>query len=441
MYRKLSFLIFFVALLGLTSVARATDFTSSNFINRDPVVNVAGGQATSTSFQIFSDVGEVVIGESSSTNFMSWAGFLYFSAVTTPVVSATAGDAAATVSWTAAAGSLGYNVTAYEVGQSTVSGGPYSYTNVGSVLSSARSGLTNGTVYYFVVRALDYYAVPITTSSQVSATPVAAAVSPPASSGGGGGGGGGPPPAPVQTTVVFSGRAYPGSTVTLMKDAQVVATTISGPTANFLITLTSLTAGNFIFSLYSEDNKGNRSSLVTFPVGITSGATTNVSGIFLAPTIAVDKSEVKQGDDIAIFGQSTPVSDIMITVNSDVPVYVKTKADSNGIYLYNFDTTPLEYGQHLAKSKASLNGEISGYSRTVGFLVSNKNITTVSQTCDGKADMNSDCKVNLVDFSIAAYWYKRPLSNEFKLIEKAKLNGDALINLVDLSIMAYHWTG
>jgi hypothetical protein len=49
--------------------------------------------------------------------------------------------------------------------------------------------------------------------------------------------------------------------------------------------------------------------------------------------------------------------------------------------------------------------------------------------------------VNLVDFSIAAYWYKRPLSADFKVKEAAKLNGDGKIDLVDFSIMAYYWTG
>jgi hypothetical protein len=59
----------------------------------------------------------------------------------------------------------------------------------------------------------------------------------------------------------------------------------------------------------------------------------------------------------------------------------------------------------------------------------------------GKADLNCDGRVNLVDFSIAAYWYKRPLNDAFKAIEKDRLNGDGKIDLIDFSIMAYYWTG
>ncbi|MGC9067357.1 MAG: Ig-like domain-containing protein, partial [Minisyncoccia bacterium] len=151
--------------------------------------------------------------------------------------------------------------------------------------------------------------------------------------GGGGGGGGGYVPPPIIPTlhgtgqVNFTGRAYPNSTVTLLKDAQIVATTIAGSDANFQISLTNITAGSYIFSVYSEDNKGNRSSLLTFPLSVTSGVVTNVTGIFISPTIDVDKVEVKKGEVIKIFGQAIPNSDITVIINSDKEIYGKTKAD------------------------------------------------------------------------------------------------------------------
>jgi hypothetical protein len=167
-----------------------------------------------------------------------------------------------------------------------------------------------------------------------------------------------------------------------------------------------------------------------------------VSGIFISPTIAVDKSEVKRGDDIAIFGQSAPQSDIVISVNSDQEFFAKTNTDKNGIYLYNFDTTELDMGQHLTKSKAALNGDVSSFSKSVGFLVGTKNVAAAAAAkCPAKADLNNDCRVNLVDFSIAAYWYKRTLTPAFMAIEKERLSGDGKISLVDFSIMAYFWTG
>ena len=194
--------------------------------------------------------------------------------------------------------------------------------------------------------------------------------------------------------------------------------------------------------MYSEDYQGRRSSLLTFPVNVTAGATTNVGGIFIAPSIAGDKTEVARGENIGIFGQSVPFGDITVVVHSDEEFLSKIKADKDGIYLLNFDTTPLALAQHFTKSKSAIGNEISSFSQAVSFKVGLKTVLAVPPgKCPKKADLNTDCKVNLIDFSIAAYWYKRPLSAEFKAIEKEKLNGDGKITLVDFSIMAYYWTG
>lgn len=220
------------------------------------------------------------------------------------------------------------------------------------------------------------------------------------------------------------------------------ATIIAGVDAGFQTSITGLAAGNYIFSLYSEDKESRRSSLLTFPVGVTQGVTTYVSGIFIAPTIAVDKSEVKRGDNIAIFGQSAPAADIVISVNSEEEIFAKTAADKDGVYLYNFDTSVLDYGSHITKSKSAIaNQLISGFSSAVSFKVGDKTAAKAPPAKCAKADLNCDGRVNLADFSIAAYWYKRPISMEFAEKEKEALNGDGKIDLADFSIMAYYWTG
>lgn len=259
--------------------------------------------------------------------------------------------------------------------------------------------------------------------------------------GGGGGGGGYVPPTPT-TQVLFTGRAYPKSIVTLLKDATVAATTIASSNANFQINLSGLSGGNYIFSIYSEDDRGNRSSLLTFPLSVVSGATLNVDDIFIAPTIDVNKSEVKRGENIAIFGQSAAQADIVISVNSEEEFFAKTISDKDGIYLYNFDTAILDYGSHYTKSKASIGNQlISGFSYLANFKVGTKTVFKETMKIPEKGDLNNDKRVNLVDFSIAAYWYKRPISTAFAAIEAEKLNNDGKIDLVDFSIMAYYWTG
>jgi hypothetical protein len=251
-----------------------------------------------------------------------------------------------------------------------------------------------------------------------------------------GGGGGGYVTSPVVTQVTFSGKAYPLSKVGVLKDGQLAITTIAGPDANFNISLTGLSSGNYIFAVFGEDNQGMRSSLFTFPIFITQGAATTVSGIFIAPTIALDKSEVKKGENIAIFGQSVPNGEITISVSSEEEFFSKVKADKGGVYLYNFDTTPLDIGQHFTKSKSAVGGEISSFSKAISFAVGTKTVFAETLKTPTKGDMNNDKRVNLVDFSIAAYWYKRPSPPA-----SIDLNSDGKIDLVDFSIMAYYWTG
>jgi|GEM_PF-780860 len=275
----------------------------------------------------------------------------------------------------------------------------------------------------------------------------ACAANSPAGSGSGGSGGGASGPAnsqnnnPAATGVIFSGRAYPNSTVTLLKDAQVVAKTVADTAANFKISLTGLSSGSYIFSVYGEDAKGLRSSLLAFPVSLTNGSVVTIGSIFINPTISVDKSEVKRGDNIAIFGQSLPNSEITVSVHSDPEIFIKKTADTSGAYLLNFDTSVLDLGGHVTKSKTARDGQISSFSQSVGFIVGDQSVPLKPAFKYVRGDLNEDGKVNLIDFSIASYWYKRKLSPAFKVIEKNHLNGDAIIDLKDFSIMAFNWTG
>lgn len=257
-----------------------------------------------------------------------------------------------------------------------------------------------------------------------------------------GGGGGGGSSKSNKAQVVFSGRAYPNSIVTILKDAQIIATTVSDDDARFQINVSGLSSGSYIFSLYSEDNKGLRSSMRTFPVYLTRGILAKIESIFIAPTLSTDKSEVRKGDPIILFGQTTPTSEVTVEINSNEQIFVKTNADKTGVYLHMFNTAPLEYGQHHAQSRAAYAASISPQSIAAGFVVGDKNVEALDTTsCPAKADLNDDCRVNLVDFSIAAFWYNRTLSETFAFREAEKLNGDRKVNITDFSIMAFYWTG
>ena len=270
-----------------------------------------------------------------------------------------------------------------------------------------------------------------TSTPSVSVTPT----NPP--SGGGGGGGAGFSQQPT-TRVIFNGRAYPNNTVTVLQDAQVVASTVAGPDSQFQVGLSGLSPGNYMFSLYAEDDQGRRSSLSTFPIGITQGALTNVSGIFIAPTLDADKTQVKQGDTLTLFGKTTQNATITIQVNSGQPDFFTTTADAGGAFLYKLDTSGLDMGQHSSKVKAASAGDISEYSQAISFLVGNKNVA--KSVSDAKRfDFNGDGRVNLTDLSMELFWYKKPLTAD--AAQKFDFNHDGIVDLRDISILIYYWTG
>lgn len=190
----LPFLIPFFIFLGLffAGTAGATDYSSASYVIKDPVL-APSGYATSAGYAMTMTVGQIAIGTSTPTVAgtvgETRSGFEYFPFVNRPTPSATAGDAQVSLSWTASTGVLGWVVSGYSVGQSTVSGGPYSFAAVGNVTSSTATGLANGTTYYFVIAAKDFFGNFIATSTEVSGTPVASSV-PPTTPGTGGGGGG-----------------------------------------------------------------------------------------------------------------------------------------------------------------------------------------------------------------------------------------------------------
>ena len=66
------------------------------------------------------------------------------------------------------------------------------------------------------------------------------------------------------TSVTFSGLAYPKSKVTLLKDAQIVATTTAGKDAKFQIDLTGISSGSYIFSICNISNVNYKYDILSF---------------------------------------------------------------------------------------------------------------------------------------------------------------------------------
>jgi hypothetical protein len=151
----------------------ASDLTSSSFIIRDPVIGTGGNYSSSSSFKLFSTGHDSFSGNGSSTNFIGRYGFLYFPFINVGTLTAVQNGIDADLSWPASTAGLGYNVTGYNTGIASVSGGPYTYTDVSNVTSYTYPDLEPGE-YCFVVQTYDAFSNVIGTSNEdcVTITPV-----------------------------------------------------------------------------------------------------------------------------------------------------------------------------------------------------------------------------------------------------------------------------
>lgn len=242
------------------------------------------------------------------------------------------------------------------------------------------------------------------------------------------------PPEPTATSVTFRGIAYPGSTVTIQQNGVTAVQVPADPQARFDVTLGGLTAGTYTFGVFGADQDGRDGPVSNFTLTLATGTSVTITGIFLGPTIAADKTQVRLGDTITVFGTTSPSSTVQIYVSSETETSSQVAANTTGAWSKQFQASDLHIGSHSVRSKATdPDGSVSEFSRSVAFQVA------TTELCAGKTkgDINCDGKVDLVDFSILLfYWNKRNPANA-----RADINQDGTVNIIDFSVMLYFWTG
>ncbi len=260
--------------------------------------------------------------------------------------------------------------------------------------------------------------------------------------GGGGGAGGAPSGAPAEAPgaqVTFSGHTAPSSTVILLKDAAIARSVTADKDGKFELTLINVAAGSFIFSLYSTDQKSTRTSSLSFPLSVSLGGFTTMDGLLLSPTLTTDKLQVKKGDTIKFSGTSVPSSNITLVFSPKFADVVHIGTNQSGAYSYTLTTSNLDKGRFSAKVKTVVGADESSYSPVIAFTIGESSVKNNEQEgCSTTGDLKCDGRVNITDFSVMVYWFKRPLTEAGS---KADLNHDGKVDLIDFSIMASHWTG
>ncbi len=234
------------------------------------------------------------------------------------------------------------------------------------------------------------------------------------------------------TNVTIQGRAYPGATVTVLRDGTVERVIEAGSDAAFSFTLADQTAGITTFGFWALDHAGRTSITYSATFQIVENAVTTLSGILLPPTLAVVPEKAPPGSMVSFEGSAVPSTNVEAYVDQG-QTPEQTVAATNGDWTIAYDTTPLSVEQfHMVKAhyidpqNAALK---SGYSKITSFYVGN-NAATSTLT----ANLNHDSSVNLTDFSILLF-------NWGATGGIADLNADGAVSLPDFSIMLFYWTG
>lgn len=260
-----------------------------------------------------------------------------------------------------------------------------------------------------------------------------------------------PPPSPSPITnngvpltdesgtdsALFRGYAYPGSMVTVLKNGLPLNTLPANQDGTFEVPVRNIKSGTYTFGIKAEYD-GLSSAITTYTIYIPPLEVTTVNDIYLSPTITSDKIEVLRGTPIIFSGKAIPNSNIALTVYYKNGITKNLISGKDGSWRLVFDSKEVGEGDLTAKVRSSTAGSLSAFSNPLLFTVGKQNVMrkTKASLVNARCDLNNDSRVNLLDFSIMAFWYKRlgfPL--------KVDLNSDGRVNLTDLSILAYCWTG
>ncbi len=253
------------------------------------------------------------------------------------------------------------------------------------------------------------------------------------SGGGGSGSSGGSSEVLGDTQINMEGTAYPNETVHILLDAEEVGTVRADNDGEFEFAVEA-SPGTASLGFWSLDAFNTRSITFNTTFDVTQGAITNVRGIMLPPTIAVESAEIDPGDPIAFFGQTAPNKTVELSIDDSVVDTVIS--DSDGRWSIDFDSSTLSLAEHIAKARyRSGTGQLSSdssYSSALTLFVGVEGRATTP------SDLNRDGFINLIDFSILIFWWQ---TNGGDSDPPADINGNGNVGIEDFSILLFNWTG
>ncbi len=241
-----------------------------------------------------------------------------------------------------------------------------------------------------------------------------------------------------RTAVRFSGEAYPYATVSFLKAGAPAGEVLADSLGKFSATLEEKYDSTILYTLFAHDAAGAKSLLINYPLVVYSGYLTHLSGIRFAPTILTDRAQVKAGDYLTVSGYALPNKSLEVAIIPRVPLGSQAEvftlsSEPSGYYKIVLPLSRLPKGDYTVHISYPSDARKS---RLVKFTIGDVNIPSAELSQNIPGDCNADSKIDLVDFSVLAFWYGKP--NPPRCVDA---NDDGIINLVDFSILAFWWTG
>jgi hypothetical protein len=236
-----------------------------------------------------------------------------------------------------------------------------------------------------------------------------------------------------KTATRFSGYAYPNALVTILENGINRIIIQADATGYFETTLEEKYNNNSLYTLFVNDTKGQRSLLLNYPIVIYDGYVTYISGIRFTPTISTDKTEAKIGDYLTVYGSSLSSQNMQVVIDGENSQTFTLTSDADGLYKIIIPLGSLSKGDYSIHVNYTDDTRIS---KLIKFIIGDANILSSDSVTNIPGDCNADNVINLVDFSVLAFWYGK--DNPPVCVDT---NHDGIINLVDFSILAFYWTG
>jgi hypothetical protein len=235
-----------------------------------------------------------------------------------------------------------------------------------------------------------------------------------------------------QIGVSFKGEAYPNAKVTILKNGSALLEVFADGQGYFNTSVEEKYESTVLYSLFAQDTLGNKSVLVNYPLAVYSGYITELKNIKFAPTILSDKSEVIKGDYITIAGYSLPNRLLALSIDGFSKNKYTVTSNQDGSYKITIPLVDYLKGEYTTNIKYLDDTRISKFLK---FIVGDTNKKSETNASSIKGDCNRDGVINLIDFSVLAFWYKKP-----KPPSCVDTNQDKTVDLIDFSILAYYWT-